>query len=296
MGAVAPVAAHGDANERGGRWLFWLRGAVIRWLPRSSETELPRTMIRDLERHLQYRFRDVSLLVQSLKHRSYVYSNQGHGVDSNERLEYLGDAVLDVVVAEFLFRLYVDRREGALTQLRSLAVSRSVLTWGALSCRGQKSAMPAATTRTLSSATPLRHSSARFISTAACRRHEALSSALPSTTSMNFTDAKTSSISRANFSNTCRAWVLDIPNTRSRTKQVPITRRFSASKSVSPVRPSVMARAAARRKRSRWPLVTHYSVSVRFERISPLDRLGAGHGRSQHGDRRVAAGDRAIVG
>ncbi len=84
-------------------------------------------MIRDLERHLQYRFRDVSLLVQSLKHRSYVYSNQGHGVDSNERLEYLGDAVLDVVVAEFLFRLYVDRREGDLTQIKSLAVSRTVL-------------------------------------------------------------------------------------------------------------------------------------------------------------------------
>ena len=76
---------------------------------------------------VQYRFSNVNLLVQSLKHRSYVYSNNGHGVDSNERLEYLGDAVLDVVVADFLFHKYVDRREGDLTQIKSLAVSRTVL-------------------------------------------------------------------------------------------------------------------------------------------------------------------------
>lgn len=125
MGAIAPIVA-GEANTRG-RLLIWLRGAVERLLPRSTQTDLSRVLIRDFERRIQYRFRDVELLMQSLKHRSYVYSRQGHGVDSNERLEYLGDAVLDLVVAEFLYRRYVDQREGDLTQIKSLAVSRTVL-------------------------------------------------------------------------------------------------------------------------------------------------------------------------
>jgi ribonuclease III len=125
MGAAAPIVTS-EENARG-RLLLWLRGAAERLLPRSVQTDLSRVQIRDLERRLQYHFRDVQLLMQSLKHRSYVYSRQGHGVDSNERLEYLGDAVLDVVVAEFLFRRYVDQREGDLTQIKSLAVSRTVL-------------------------------------------------------------------------------------------------------------------------------------------------------------------------
>ena len=128
MGAVAPVATRAEEpSDRSGLLLGWLRSAVVRFLPRSAQTELPRTEIRALERRLEYHFRDVDLLVQSMKHRSYVYSRQGHGLESNERLEYLGDAVLDVVVAEFLFRLYEDKREGDLTQIKSLAVSRTVL-------------------------------------------------------------------------------------------------------------------------------------------------------------------------
>ena len=83
--------------------------------------------LRDLQHRIGYRFRDRELLDKALKHRSYVYAKQGEGIESNERLEYLGDAVLDLVVAEFLFRKFEDKREGDLTQMKSLVVSRTVL-------------------------------------------------------------------------------------------------------------------------------------------------------------------------
>lgn len=83
--------------------------------------------LRELEEKIDYRFGDLSLLVTALKHRSYVYALHGHGIESNERLEYLGDAVLDLVVADFLFRRFNDKREGDLTQMKSLIVSRAIL-------------------------------------------------------------------------------------------------------------------------------------------------------------------------
>ncbi len=86
-----------------------------------------RGLRRQLEKRLHYRFRDDELLIRALKHRSYVYANFGHGIDSNERLEFLGDAVLDLIVADFLYRRYPNRREGDLTEMKSLVVSRTVL-------------------------------------------------------------------------------------------------------------------------------------------------------------------------
>ena len=62
-------------------------------------------------------------------------------MESNERLEYLGDAVLDLLVAEFLYREYQSLREGDLTQMKSLVVSR---TWTTSFCSVPKSAVPAA--------------------------------------------------------------------------------------------------------------------------------------------------------
>lgn len=92
-----------------------------------QNVELPPDTLLELEGHLGYHFRDEKLLILALKHRSYVYAQQGKGVESNERLEFLGDAVLDLLVADFLFRLYEDRREGGLTEMKSLVVSRTVL-------------------------------------------------------------------------------------------------------------------------------------------------------------------------
>ncbi len=75
---------------------------------------------RRLEDRLGYRFRDRELLARALTHAS---ARDGH----NERLEFLGDAVLNLVVAEALFRTLPDRREGGLTQLKALLVSRDTL-------------------------------------------------------------------------------------------------------------------------------------------------------------------------
>ena len=102
---------------------------ALRWLGRILRRKSsPSTFdLRALQAHVGYRFRDHTLLEQALKHRSYVYAHQGTGVESNERLEYLGDAVLDVLVADFLYREYQSLREGDLTQMKSLVVSRTIL-------------------------------------------------------------------------------------------------------------------------------------------------------------------------
>lgn len=105
----------------------WIQSLLGRLRPPGQQGEVPRADLRELQARLGYRFTDAGLLIHALKHRSYVYSRQGTGVESNERLEYLGDAVLDLVVAEFLYRRFKDRREGDLTQMKSLVVSRAVL-------------------------------------------------------------------------------------------------------------------------------------------------------------------------
>ncbi|MBM3263496.1 MAG: ribonuclease III [candidate division Zixibacteria bacterium] len=80
-----------------------------------------------VEKKLGYRFAHPVLIVQALKHRSYVYAREQSGMYSNERLEFLGDAVLDLIVSEHLYEVYPKRREGRLTQLRSSVVNGVML-------------------------------------------------------------------------------------------------------------------------------------------------------------------------
>lgn len=80
-----------------------------------------------LQAKLAYHFENKDLLDLSLRHRSHVYANEQEGITSNERLEFLGDAVLDLIVTEDLFRRHPDKREGDLTQIKSLLVSKAVL-------------------------------------------------------------------------------------------------------------------------------------------------------------------------
>jgi ribonuclease III len=81
-----------------------------------------------LETTLEHVFTDRNLLQQALTHRSFVAEHSAHGSEmlsgDNERLEYLGDAVVGMVTAESLFRLYPELPEGALTRLRGALVSR----------------------------------------------------------------------------------------------------------------------------------------------------------------------------
>jgi ribonuclease III len=79
----------------------------------------------ELERALGYKFRDPKLLTLALTHRSYA--NENGLPDHNERLEFLGDAVLGAVAAEWLFRRYPEMPEGDLSKRKSHLVSAAVL-------------------------------------------------------------------------------------------------------------------------------------------------------------------------
>jgi ribonuclease-3 len=86
--------------------------------------------LADLE-HLQEKtgiaFHDPSLLRLALVHSSYINENPGTVVGSNERLEFVGDAVLGLVIAEELYHNFPESSEGDLTRLRSALVRREVL-------------------------------------------------------------------------------------------------------------------------------------------------------------------------
>jgi ribonuclease-3 len=80
-----------------------------------------------LEPRLGVKFKDPRLLRQALIHTSYLNENPGIDVGSNERLEFLGDAALGVVVAHELYTEYPDVDEGKLTELRAHLVRRDTL-------------------------------------------------------------------------------------------------------------------------------------------------------------------------
>jgi ribonuclease-3 len=85
----------------------------------------------DSAQALGYSFRDPLLLQAALIHTSYVNERPGRGLESNERLEFLGDAVLGVVVAHRLYELRPESAEGELTVLRAWLVRQSTLArWG----------------------------------------------------------------------------------------------------------------------------------------------------------------------
>jgi ribonuclease-3 len=74
-----------------------------------------------------YRFKDASLLEEALTHSSYLHEHAEENARDFERLEFLGDAVVDLVVGEELFRRFRDATEGELTALRAALVSSAAL-------------------------------------------------------------------------------------------------------------------------------------------------------------------------
>lgn len=82
--------------------------------------------LHSLEHHLGVEFTDKDLLRQALVHRSYLNENPAFELDHNERLEFLGDAVLELVVTDHLFRHY-QLPEGELTNLRAAVVRGEML-------------------------------------------------------------------------------------------------------------------------------------------------------------------------
>ena len=84
-------------------------------------------MIKDLEIAIGYRFRNITLLQNALAHSSYANERWHDSLKSNERLEFLGDSILGMVVAEHLYRNYPDRPEGELTRMRADMVCENAL-------------------------------------------------------------------------------------------------------------------------------------------------------------------------
>ena len=81
----------------------------------------------ELEKKLNYTFRDRGLLSEALSHSSYANEHRSAGLKSNERLEFLGDSVLGFVTAEFLFAQHPDLPEGDLIRIRAALVCEQSL-------------------------------------------------------------------------------------------------------------------------------------------------------------------------
>lgn len=94
----------------------WLR----RWLRRRVSGD-------GLEARIGHRFRDRELLDRCLTHRSWSGQPENGRVESNERLEFLGDAVLDLCISHHLFERYPRKKEGELTKYKSIIVSGKYL-------------------------------------------------------------------------------------------------------------------------------------------------------------------------
>ncbi|MBM4014256.1 MAG: ribonuclease III [Planctomycetes bacterium] len=91
--------------------------------PPASGDAVPEATLAAIEQALGHRFRDRAILVTALTHPSLIDVTKV----SYERLEFLGDAVLGLVVAEHLYRLFPDASEGELTRIKSSVVSRTAL-------------------------------------------------------------------------------------------------------------------------------------------------------------------------
>ena len=84
-------------------------------------------MLKDLEAVIGYKFHNISLLQNALTHSSYANERWHNSLLSNERLEYLGDSVLGMLVAEYLYRNFPNRPEGELTRMRADMVCEKTL-------------------------------------------------------------------------------------------------------------------------------------------------------------------------
>lgn len=96
-------------------------------MEKSSMNKSRLATLRGLEKRLHYRFRDISILETALTHRSYANENPQLTVSDNERLEFLGDAVLGLCISDLLIKKYTDLSEGTLSQIRAAIVNEKPL-------------------------------------------------------------------------------------------------------------------------------------------------------------------------
>ena len=77
-----------------------------------------------LEKEIGYKFKNISLLKKALTHTSYAYE---HGVESNEKLEFLGDSILEFISSDYLYKNYPNLKEGEMTKVRATVVCETSL-------------------------------------------------------------------------------------------------------------------------------------------------------------------------
>ncbi len=80
-----------------------------------------------IEKKLGIEFENKDLLIQAFTHRSYLNENSNFHLSHNERLEFLGDAVLELVITYYLFKKHIDQPEGLLTSWRAALVNTRIL-------------------------------------------------------------------------------------------------------------------------------------------------------------------------
>jgi len=90
-------------------------------------TETRTKDLAEIQQLLEYRFQDIALLDTALTHRSYVHENPLETLQDNERLEFLGDAVLQLCISDLLIKNFPDYKEGKLSQLRASIVNEQPL-------------------------------------------------------------------------------------------------------------------------------------------------------------------------
>ncbi|OGI10702.1 MAG: ribonuclease III [Candidatus Margulisbacteria bacterium GWF2_35_9] len=83
--------------------------------------------LKKLETFLGIKFKNIALLSQALTHSSYYYENNLEDICHNERMEFLGDAVLKILITNYLYDTYPDKNEGELSKLQAMLISDSLL-------------------------------------------------------------------------------------------------------------------------------------------------------------------------
>lgn len=94
---------------------------------RRAVSLIPEKTLHEFERLLGYRFKDENLLTEALTHTTFAYESLDPQIKGNQRLEFLGDSILNMVIADELYRQHPDYSEGVLTKARSNIVNNNVL-------------------------------------------------------------------------------------------------------------------------------------------------------------------------
>ena len=88
--------------------------------------------LSSLEKSLDYQFRKKSLLKEALTHKSFAHEQQNKNIHFNERMEFLGDAVLELIISEYLYKIFSDLTEADLSRMKAYVVQESSLAEAAI--------------------------------------------------------------------------------------------------------------------------------------------------------------------